>query len=203
MTLNCDWCTRLEFAFLFQTFSLVHYMVRFLLVLCGVVFALIGNSWAGDIRIGYVNVAKLFEKAPQAERVRRDLEREFGARKKRLETEQKDIKQMEERLSRDAEVMSESERAKSEKDLINKKREAKRLQDELLEDINLRRVEESSRFQREISEAIQSLAKEDGFELVLYEGVAYASETLDITDKVQKRLQDSFGSSGKSKKDHE
>ena len=150
------------------------------------------NAGAADFKVGFVNVARLLEKAPQAEKAKKDLEREFAPRDKKLLAEQKDIKQMEERLTRDAAIMSDSERQRLDKDLISRKRDAKRLQDEFREDFNLRRNEELTRLQKEIFEAIQTLAKDENYDLLLTDGVVYASDTIDVTGKVERKLESSF-----------
>jgi outer membrane protein len=147
---------------------------------------------AADIKIGFVNVARLLEKAPQAEKAKKELEREFQPRDKKLVTEQKEIKAMEEKLAKDAAVMGDEEKRKLDKDIMNRKREAKRLQDEFREDFNLRRNQELSQLQKEIFEAIQSLAKEERFDLLLTDGVVYANEAIDVTSKVEKKLESSF-----------
>ena len=147
---------------------------------------------AAELKIGFVNVAKLLEKAPQAERAKKELEREFAPRDKKLVNEQKEIKQLEEKLAKDGAVMSEEEKQRLDKDILNRKREAKRLQDEFREDFNLRRNEELTQLQKEIFEAIQSLAKEDNFDLLLTDGVVFASESIDVTSKVAKKLEQSF-----------
>ena len=147
---------------------------------------------AADLKIGFVNVARLLEKAPQAERAKKELEREFSPRDKKLVAEQKEIKSMEERLSKDAAIMSESERDKLDKDILSRKREAKRTQDEFREDFNLRRNEELTQLQKEIFEAIQTLAKDEGFDLLLTDGVVYANDTIDVTSKVESKLESGF-----------
>jgi Outer membrane protein len=43
--------------------------------------ALIGTSHAADIKIGFVNVARILEKAPQAEKAKVALEKEFFTEK--------------------------------------------------------------------------------------------------------------------------
>jgi outer membrane protein len=161
-----------------------------LLAVSGVLFSL--SAGAADFKVGFVNVARLLEKAPQAEKAKKDLEREFAPRDKKLLAEQKDIKQMEERLTRDAAIMSDSERQRLDKDLISRKRDAKRLQDEFREDFNLRRNEELTKLQKEIFEAIQTLAKDENYDLLLTDGVVYASDTIDVTGKVERKLESSF-----------
>lgn len=152
-----------------------------------------GEAGAADLKIGFVNVPKLLEKAPQAEKAKKELEKEFTPRDKKLAAEVKDIKQMEEKLAKDAGIMSEAERQKLERELVNRKRDAKRAQDEFREDFNLRRNEELGKLQREVFEAIQSLAKDEGFDLLLTDGVVYSSEQIDVTEKVSKKLQSGGG----------
>ena len=100
----------------------------------------------------------------------------------------KEIKKLEEKLSRDAAVMSESERRRLEKDIIAKKRDAKRSQQEFKEDFNMRRNEELTKLQRRIMEAIKALAKDEKFDLLLTDGVIFASQQVDVTNQVQEKL---------------
>ena len=65
----------------------------------------------------------------------------------------------------------------------------KRAQDEFREDFNIRRNEEMAKLQKLIQDAITALAQEERYDLVLNDGaVIFASEAVDITDKVLKRL---------------
>ena len=143
---------------------------------------------AEDLKVGFVNVPRVLEKAPQAEAAKKDLEREFSPRDKRLVAEQKELKALEEKIARDAAVMSEAEMRKLEKSFLSKKREARRSQEEFRDDFNMRRNDELSKLQKGIFEAIRAIAKEENFDLLLTDGVVYASDKIDITAKVQKRL---------------
>jgi outer membrane protein len=146
------------------------------------------NVCFAEMKIGFVNIAKVLEKAPQAVKAKERLEREFSPRDKHLVAQQKEIKTMEEKLARDASVMGESERRKLERDIIGKKREAKRSQQEFSEDFNMRRNEELGKLQRRIVEAIRALAKEEQYDLLLTDGVIYANEEIDVTEQVQQKL---------------
>ncbi|MDT8407491.1 MAG: OmpH family outer membrane protein [Methylococcales bacterium] len=141
-----------------------------------------------ELKIGFVNIPKVLEKAPQAEQAKKRLEQEFSPRDKKLLAIQEDIKQLEERLTRDGAVMSESEKRKLERDILAKQRDLKRDQQEFSEDFNIRRNEELGKLQRRIVEAIRALAKEQDFDLLLTDGVIHASKAVDVTDAVQKRL---------------
>jgi len=149
---------------------------------------LASNVSYADLKIGFVNIPAVLEKAPQAEKAKKRLEQEFSPRDKQLVAQQKEIQNMDDRMTKDAAVMGESARANLEKDILNKKRDAKRAQQEFSEDFNARRNEELGKLQRRIVEAIREIAKDQNFDLLLTDGVIYASEQIDITAQVQQKL---------------
>ncbi|WP_340122153.1 OmpH family outer membrane protein [Methylobacter svalbardensis] len=149
---------------------------------------LAANVSYADLKIGFVNIPAVLEKAPQAEKAKKRLEQEFSPRDKQLVAQQKEIQSMDERMAKDAAVMGESARANLEKDILNKKRDAKRAQQEFSEDFNARRNEELGKLQRRIVEAIREIAKDQNFDLLLTDGVIYASEKIDVTSQVQQKL---------------
>ena len=149
---------------------------------------LTANAAFAELKVGFVNIPAVLEKAPQAEKAKKRLEQEFSPRDKQLLAQQNEIKKLEERMNRDAAVMGDSERRNLEKDILSKQRELKRNQQEFSEDFNMRRNEELGKLQRRIVEAIRSLAKEQNYDLLLTDGVIYASESIDVTSQIQQKL---------------
>jgi outer membrane protein len=148
----------------------------------------VANVSFADLKIGFVNIPAVLEKAPQAEKAKKRLEQKFSPRDKQLVAQQKEIQGMEEKMTKNASVMSDSEKANLEKDIINKKRDAKRSQQEFSEDFNASRNEELGKLQRRIVEAVRTIAKDDEYDLLLTDGVIYAKDQFDITAQVQKKL---------------
>ena len=146
------------------------------------------NLSFADIKIGVVNIPAVLEKAPQADKAKKRLEQEFKPRDNQLVSQQKDIQSLEEKLTKNAKIMSDSERNRLERDIQNKKRDAKRSQQEFSEDFNTRRNEELGKLQRRIVEAIRAIAKEQEFDLILTDGVIYSSPQMDITSQLQQKL---------------
>ncbi|MDH5190563.1 MAG: OmpH family outer membrane protein [Gammaproteobacteria bacterium] len=163
----------------------VHVMIFSLFLVMGLS---LGNTASAELKLGAVNAAVILEKAPQAEQARKLLEKEFAPRDSELVKLQKSIKANDDKLQRDGAVMSESERVKLEREVISQKRELKRKQDEFREDFNIRRNEEFGKLQKRIYEAIVAQAKKDKYDVILGDGVIYASDTADITQQVLKRL---------------
>jgi len=141
-----------------------------------------------ELKIGYVNVAKVLEKAPQTVKAKSRLETEFSPRDKALGSQVKEIKALEDKLGRDSAVMGEEERHRLEKDILDKKRDAARAQQEFSEDYNMRKNEELGNLQKRIFEAVRALAKEENYDLLLTE-VMYADDKLDVTSRVQQKLE--------------
>ncbi|MDD5319423.1 MAG: OmpH family outer membrane protein [Methylococcales bacterium] len=146
------------------------------------------NVSFADLKIGFVNIPAVLEKAPQAEKAKKRLEQKFSPRDKQLVAQQKEIQGMEEKLTRDASVMSDSQKTNLEKDILNKKRDAKRAQQEFSEDFNASRNEELGKLQRRIVEAVRAIAKDQDYDLLLTDGVIYANDQIDITAQVQQKL---------------
>lgn len=146
--------------------------------------------WAGaaDTKIGFVNRVKLLKEAPQAEEASKRLQKEFEPREKQLLATQKKVNEKEERFVKDSEILSPGERQKQERDILSDKRELKLAETELKEDFAIRQSEEMSKIQTLLIDAIQQVGKDEQFDLILYEGVSYASPRVDITDKVIERL---------------
>lgn len=150
--------------------------------------------WA-EIKIGFVEMTLLMEKAPQAKRATEKIETEFEPRHKELGVVEKRIKGLEEKLARDGAVMSEEERAKQEREIRNNRRELQRMSEEFQEDFTIRRNEELGKLQRTLFETIQVFGKEEKYDVILYEsGTVFFSKSIDITDKVLERLKQGVSS---------
>ena len=149
-------------------------------------FALCAQT--AELKVGYVQVDKILQEAPQTAESGKKLEREFSPRSQELDRMAKQIKELETALDKDGLTITEAERRNKERDVQNIKIEFQRKQRELREDINLRKNEELGSLQDRINKAVQSVAKAENYDLVMYSGVAYAADKIDITDKVLKLL---------------
>ncbi len=148
---------------------------------------------SAEFRVGFVNTVKLMEKAPQAKAAISKMEAEFAPREKEIVALQREVKKIEEKLAKDSAVLSEEKRRKIERELISKRRELKRAQDEFREDLNIRRNEELTKLQKQLYDAIVNFAKEEKYDLIVSEGVVYASKRVDVTDKLLERLKKEAG----------
>jgi len=151
---------------------------------------------AQELKIGVVNVPILMQRAPQAQLAMDALQEEFAPRQREIVAKQKEFEDLGEKVQRDVAVMGETERRNAEKDLRDLKREVERLQTEFQEDLNLRRNEELGNLQRSLLKEVQEYAQTSGFDLIVGDGVLYASNAVNITENVLRAMEANFQAAG-------
>lgn len=144
---------------------------------------------AAEPKIGVVNVAKLLDESPQARTAMQALQDEFAPRQKDIVKQQDDLKGREDKAQRDSDVMGDAERRNLEKDLRDAQRELSRKQNEYVEDLNIRRNEELGRLQKALMAEVETFAKANGYDLILGDGVLYATNAVDVTPQLLQRLE--------------
>jgi outer membrane protein len=145
---------------------------------------------ATTTKIGFVNTERLFREAAPAKRAQQKLEKEFATRDAEVQKLSKQVRDLQANLDKDGATMPEAERRNKERDLANLSRDLQRAQREFREDLNLRRNEELAQLQERANKVIQQIAEGEKFDLILQDPVVYASQRIDITDKVIKALAD-------------
>jgi outer membrane protein len=148
------------------------------------------NAAALDYKIGFVNTERLFREAAPAKRAQQKLEREFATRDAEIQKLAKTVRDLQAALDKDGPTMAEADRRNKERDLANGSRDLTRLQREFREDLNLRRNEELASLQERANKVIQQMAEAEKFDLILQDPVVFASQRIDVTDKVIKALAD-------------
>ncbi|MFQ5546953.1 MAG: OmpH family outer membrane protein [Woeseia sp.] len=160
------------------------------------VFMLGGTAMAQDIKIGVVSIPVLMERAPQTKVAMEALTEEFAPRQREVVAKQTELEELNEKVNRDFDVMGETERRNAERDLRELRREVTRLQNEFREDLNLRRNEELGKLQQSLLKEVQEYAQTTGYDLVVGDGVLYASTAMNITELVLRAIEANFNATG-------
>ncbi len=145
-------------------------------------------GWAQQLKIGYVNVVKVIEEAPQGDAALKKLESEFGPKDRQLRTTRDKVKSLEDELEKNELVIKDSERREKERQLRDLKRKLKRQTQEFREDYSVRRNEELRELEKIVHKVIVEIAKSDNYSLIIHQGVVYADNQIDITEHVLKKL---------------
>jgi outer membrane protein len=145
-------------------------------------------AWA-ELKIGYVNYNMLLQDSPDAKVIQDKLRNEFIPRQRELQTLQQSLKAREDKLTKDGATMSDDQRTREDADIRNGDRELQRKQTEFQDDVNSRRNEELSTLQKSLIEKVRGYAKLQNYDLIIADGVIYATNAVDITPQVLATLQ--------------
>lgn len=155
-------------------------------------FAAAVPASAQELKIGVVNIPVLLQNSPQTKAAMEALEEEFAPRQREILAKQKEYEELATKFQKDAAVMGETERRNMETELRNLQREVTRLQNEYREDLNLRQNEEMSSLQVSLFQEIQGYAAQEGYDLIVGDGVLYASNAVNITEQVLRAVEANF-----------
>ncbi len=144
---------------------------------------------AQDMKIGVVSLPALIERAPQTKIAMDALQEEFAPRQREFLAKQKEFEELTAKAQKDFAVMGETERRNAEKDLRDLQREVTRLQNEFREDLNLRQNEEYGVLQRSMLKEVQDYAQAQGYDLIVGDGVLFASNAVNITEAVLRAVE--------------
>lgn len=165
------------------------------MLMIGVALSMVsGLASAQQLKIGFVNIGRLISESPQANSEMEALQEEFAPRQREVVALQAELKEKQDQIQRDLDVMGPEERRNAENEMRRDERELNRQQQEFTEDINLRRNEALRKLQGEVLREVQTFAAQAGFDLIVSDQtVLYASEAIDITEQVLEGLKAAFG----------
>ena len=162
------------------------------LLLAGMGLALLANSVAADpVRIGYVDMKRLFDSAPQVVAAREALDQEFRPRNETLIADELRLEQMQETLAGSPDLSAE-DRFELEREIRNLGRSIDRRREDLREELRFRTGTATKALEETIEVAVRQVAEQRGYDLILTSPVAYAAPGIDITERILEWLADDF-----------
>lgn len=144
---------------------------------------------AAEFKIGFVDRERILRESGAAKRAQAKLKKEFVIRETELEKMERQGRDLQATLQREAMTLPEAERSAKERQLTQLERDFKRMQRELREDQTLRSNEELVSLQERANKVISEIAEKEKFDLIVQEAV-FASQRIDLTDRVIKALGD-------------
>jgi len=143
---------------------------------------------AQELKIGYVNSDRMLRDAAPAKAAQAKLETEFGRREKDLNDVAARLKTAADKFEKEQVTLSESERARRQRDLVEQERDLQRKRREFQEDLNQRKNEELASVVERANKVIKQIFDSEKYDLILQDPVVFAGPRVDITDKVIKAL---------------
>lgn len=150
--------------------------------------AAIAPCAAQGVRVGYVDMKRLLDNAPQLQAGRAALAREFAQRDAELKAQETRLAGLEERQRREGALLPKAESDARQAEIDTLRRSIERTRARMREELNTRGQEEVRRRWDEIHDVVVAFAREGGYDLIVESPVIYASARIDITDEVLERL---------------
>jgi len=143
-------------------------------------------------RIGYVDMKRLLDNAPQVQAGRAALQREFAQRDTELKTQEARLADLVARQRRDSAILPKDAADALANEIDTLDRGIKRLREKMRDDLAARQNEELNKRWPEIQDAVIEYARANSLDLVVASPVVYASAAIDVTDAVLARLKRDF-----------
>ena len=157
------------------------------LVAVAVAAAALGTAQAQELKIGYVNSERVLREAAPAKAALARMEADFSKRDRDLNDQGAKLKAAADKLEKDAPTLSEAERNRRQRELVEQDRDLQRKRREFQEDLNQRRNEETAGLVERANKVIKQIFDNEKYDLILQD-VVFAGPRVDITEKVIKAL---------------
>jgi outer membrane protein len=149
-----------------------------------VMATLVGAPAMAEIKVGVLDFGRLMDESPQGKALIETLRSEAAAKQRELQGQATSLQGKRDKLVKDRATMTPDQISRAEKELRDGERDLGRRQQEINDDFNARRNEEMTKLQRTLIEEVRVFSKAQNFDLVVTDGVIYATTALDITPAV-------------------
>ena len=161
-------------------------MKRILSIFAMLLVVVASQATAQQLRVGYVDMKQVLDNAPQVIAGREKLDLEFRPRNETIEFQERQVKEMDDRLQMGD--LSEDARIRLDRDLREMRRNVNRQKEDLRDELSFRRTEEIQKLEDQINQAVEAIARDSGYDLILSSPVVYADPSLDITQLILDQL---------------
>jgi outer membrane protein len=141
------------------------------------------GALAQELKIGFVNSERVMRESNLAKAAQAKLEAEFGRREKELRDAAAKLQGAAEKLDKDLPLLSEAEKNRRQRELVEGERDLQRKRREFQEDAQARRNEELQAVVEKANRVIKQIFEQEKYDLILQDAI-HASNRIDITTKV-------------------
>ena len=165
------------------------FQTKFLLPAVAVIGLFAGVPAHAETKIGVLDFGRLLEESPQGKVLLESLGNEAAAKRRDLQGAATSLQTKRDKLAKDRATMSPDQITRAERELRDGERDLARRQAEAQDQLNDRRNEEMGKLQRDLILAVRAYAKAQNYDVVITEGVIYATQAIDITPALLQSLQ--------------
>ena len=158
-------------------------------VAISLVMTLISSSVLAEMKIAFVDVQRAILSSEQAKKLQVQIGEEFKDEEAEIRQVSSDAAASIQRLQKDSEVMSDSEKIKLQKQIEEKENDFSYLRQKLQTKIQTRQTELFAGTEVRLQKAIEDLVMSDDYDVILPRNAAlYVGDLYDITRKVTEKL---------------
>ena len=139
-------------------------------------------------RIGFVDIPYLIDRAPQALEAERRLEAEFRPRQAALEDQRSELATLAARLADSSRTIDDAERTRLDREVRGLERRIQRDEQDFREELSIQKNNEFKTVRILVLEAIARFGKRRDYDLIVSDGVLYANERIDVTERILESL---------------
>jgi outer membrane protein len=138
-------------------------------------------------RVGYVDGERIVHESAAAKAAETRLRSEFSRREQDLHDLTLRLQQATDRLEQDSAGLSQDERVRRQRELIDQDRDVRRRRREFQDDLARRKEQELAALLERASQIMKRIGEREGYDFILEQGQFHSSR-IDLTDKVIKEL---------------
>ncbi len=139
-------------------------------------------------KIGFVNVALLFNEYDKIEGIQQKIEKKFGAKQEELEKLGESIKAKGKEIKANELMMTESKLQGAKKIFSDMLIDMRKKETSFSNELKQAQNEEMGKFRTVVSGIIKTYAEDKAFDIILNEGVVFVAPRADVTNDVLKLM---------------
>lgn len=147
---------------------------------------------ASDFKVGVVDIQAILKKAPQVQKIRADLKKQFDPQDKKVAAAQQEFQKAVEKRNKDAATMSAKDRTKADQELLAQQQKLQQMQVEFQKNVTDAQNKALQDFLEKVKSSVAKVSKKEEYNIVLMKAeVLYQDDKVqDLTDQVIKGLAD-------------
>jgi outer membrane protein len=169
-------------------------MKKIVLLVVLAIGAFVSEAQTTSTKVGYADVDYIFGQMPESKQIETELKSTQTQLKNQIDGKAQDFQKKLADYQANAGTMLDAVRVNTERELQQLQQNLEKLQQDAQSSIQNKQVQLMDPVYKKVSKAIQDVAKENGYNLVLttvvggVDAVLYGDENLDISDLVLKKL---------------
>ncbi len=153
-----------------------------------VLLTVLSSAAHAELKVGVYDNRVILDNLPMVQEELKKLNAEFEPTQKEINDKREALLALQESINKNRDLLSDAELKQKSLDFQSKRRDLQLLVEDTDRLVNVRRNEVVRAIQNTVEQEVSTLAKEEGYDLILRSGVLHASPKVDITQKVLQRL---------------